>query len=202
MLKSNRVQEIEILTLDREFAGNSINSKLTTELLEKLQKLKLDDSLRALIITGAGNKFFCSGGDIKEYQLIKDKKSLEYNFSRTREVMDSIENLPIPVIAAINGYALGGGAELMLCCDYRIACEGSQIGWPQTRLGIIPAWNGIDRLVRDCGPRVASRLLMTGLTVTAQEALDVGIIDEIVERVETDVVDKLKQVPIQKLLRR
>ena len=82
--------------------------------------------------------------------------------------MDTLEGLECPVISAINGYALGGGAELLLCTDYRIPLK-LKIGWPQARLGIIPAWNGIDRLARDCGPRVASNLMLSGKRIDAEE---------------------------------
>ena len=82
--------------------------------------------------------------------------------------MDTLEGLECPVIGAINGYALGGGAELLLCTDYRMSVKTAEIGWPQARLGIIPAWNGIDRLVRDCGPRVASKLMLSGKRIDAR----------------------------------
>ena len=114
MLRSERLKNIELLILDRPDAGNSISSELTTALLEKLDRLKSDTNLHALIITGAGDKFFCTGGDIKQYQLIKDKKSLNDHFDRTRLVMDTLEELECPVISAIKGYAFGGGAELII----------------------------------------------------------------------------------------
>ena len=180
ILQRKRHGGVEILTLNRQKAGNSISSGLTTELLETLEDISKDGTLNAVIITGAGCKFFCTGGDVKEYRQIKTTESLNTHFDRTRHAMDMLEALPCPVIAAVNGYALGGGGEIMLCCDYRIAEEHAQIGWPQSRLGIIPAWNGIDRLVRDCGARTASRLLMTGERISATRALDLGILDQVV----------------------
>ena len=187
MLRSERLKNIELLILDRPDAGNSISAELTTALLEKLERLKSDNNLHALIITGAGDKFFCTGGDIKQYRSIKDKKSLNDHFNRTRLVMDTLEELECPVISAINGYALGGGAELVLCTDYRLAIQGAKIGWPQARLGIIPAWNGIDRLVRDCGPRVASNLMFTGKQIEAAEAKVLGLIDQVIDN--NNIVD-------------
>ena len=182
MLRTERIDNIELLVLDRPNAGNSIGTGLTTALLERLTLLKTDSQLHAVIITGAGDKFFCTGGDIKEYQTIKDKESLNAHFDRTRLIMDTLEGLECPVISAINGYALGGGAELLLCTDYRISVKTAEIGWPQARLGIIPAWNGIDRLVRDCGPRVASKLMLSGKRIDAKEAKRLGIIDEVIEK--------------------
>jgi enoyl-CoA hydratase/carnithine racemase len=179
MLERERRGGVEILTINRQDAGNSISSGLTTELLAALEELPDDGSLHAVIITGAGDKFFCTGGDVKEYRTIETTEALNSHFDRTRRAMDLIEALPVPVIAAVNGYALGGGGEILLCCDHRIADERAQIGWPQSRLGIIPAWNGIDRLVRDCGPRVASRLMTTGVRISAQQALEHGIVDQI-----------------------
>ena len=187
MLRTERLENIELFILDRPEAGNSISAELTTALLEKLEALKSDNNLHALIITGAGDKFFCTGGDIKQYRSIKDKESLNRHFNRTRLIMDTLEQLECPVISAINGYALGGGAELILCTDYRVAIKGAKIGWPQARLGIIPAWNGIDRLVRDCGPRVASNLMLTGKQIDAEEAKTLGLIDEVIN--DNDVVD-------------
>ena len=187
MLKINRIENIELFTIDRPNAGNSIGSELTSSLLENLKKLKNDTEVHALIITGSGNKFFCTGGDIKEYRRIDTQETLNRHFDRTRQVMDLIEDLDCPVISAINGFALGGGAELALCTDYRIAVRHAEFGWPQARLGIIPAWNGIDRLVRDCGPRIASRLMMTGERISAGKALGYKIIDEVVN--EEDVLN-------------
>jgi enoyl-CoA hydratase/carnithine racemase len=179
MLRTERRGGVEILTIDRQQAGNSISSDLTTALLETLERLAGDAKLHSVVITGGGDKFFCTGGDVKEYRTIENAEALNSHFERTRRAMDLIEALPVPVIAAVNGYALGGGGEIMLCCDHRIADERAQIAWPQSRLGIIPAWNGIDRLVRDCGPRVASRLMMTGVRIDASEALKLGIIDHV-----------------------
>ena len=181
MLNIERIGDIEVLTINRPQAGNSISSDLTSALIENLERLHKENNLHALIITGTGEKFFCTGGDIKEYREIKSPQNLNYHFDRTRRAMDLIETLKCPVISAINGYALGGGAELILCTDYRIAENHSEIGWPQSQLGIIPAWNGIDRLVRDCGPRIASNLLMTGKRISAEAAEKFRIVDIVVE---------------------
>ena len=181
MLDIKRIGDIEVLTINRPQAGNSISSDLTSALIENLERLHKDNHLHALIITGSGDKFFCTGGDIKEYREIKTPQNLNYHFDRTRKAMDLIETLKCPVISAINGYALGGGAELILCTDYRVAEKHSEIGWPQSQLGIIPAWNGIDRLVRDCGPRIASNLLMTGKRISAEAAEEFRIVDIVVE---------------------
>ena len=181
MLNIERIGNIEVLTINRPQAGNSISSDLTSALIENLERLHQDNNLHALIITGSGEKFFCTGGDIKEYREIKSPETLNYHFDRTRKAMDLIETLKCPVISAINGYALGGGAELILCTDYRIAEDHSEIGWAQSQLGIIPAWNGIDRLVRDCGPRIASNLLMTGKRISAEAAEKFRIVDIVVK---------------------
>ena len=179
MLRTERRGGVEILTIDRPHAGNAIGAGLATELLDALDRLAGDETLHAVVVTGAGDRFFCTGGDVKEYRAIATPEELDARFERTRRAMDMLEALPCPAIAAVNGYALGGGGEILLCCDHRVADERAEIGWPQARLGIIPAWNGIDRLVRDCGPRVASRLLLTGERIGAAEALRLGIVDEV-----------------------
>lgn len=182
MLRCERREDVAILTIDRPEAGNSISSGVTDRLLAELERLSQDETLHCVVITGAGDRFFCTGGDVKEYRAIETEADLNARFDRTRRAMDMLEALPCPVIAAINGYALGGGGEIILCCDYRIAEDHARIGWPQVRLGIIPAWNGIDRLVRDCGPRIASRMMLTGTQVSAAEACNLGIVDQVVPR--------------------
>ncbi|MGI9384220.1 MAG: enoyl-CoA hydratase/isomerase family protein [Methyloligellaceae bacterium] len=180
MLRRERHDGAELLVIEREHRGNSMNSELSAAFAEALAELDGDGDLRAVVITGAGEKFFCAGGDIKEYGAIQDREALDATFDRTRAVLDAIEALPVPVIAAVNGYALGGGGELMLACDLRLAASHARIGFPQSQLGIIPAWHGIERLVRDCGPRLAMRLAMTGEQLDAEAARAFGLIDEIV----------------------
>jgi enoyl-CoA hydratase len=121
MLRTERRGGVEILTIDRQQAGNSISSDLTTALLETLERLAGDAKLHSVVITGGGDKFFCTGGDVKEYRTIENAEALNSHFERTRRAMDLIEALPVPVIAAVNGYALGGGGEIMLCCPDRLA---------------------------------------------------------------------------------
>ncbi len=179
MLKRDRRGGVEILTIDREGAGNSMNSGTSIGFNDALDGLEQDGGLRAVVVTGAGERFFCAGGDIKEYAEVTTDDALHTTFDRTRRALDRLEGLPVPVIAAVNGYALGGGAELMLACDWRVAAPHARIGLTQVRLGIIPAWNGIERLVRDCGPRVGLKLATTGEELSAERAKELGLIDEI-----------------------
>lgn len=181
MLKRERHGGTELLVIEREHRGNAMSSELSTAFAETLTDLEGDGGLRAVVITGAGDKFFCAGGDIKAYGAIQDREALDETFDRTRAVLDTIEALPVPVIAAVNGYALGGGGELLLACDLRLAAPHARIGFPQSRLGIIPAWHGIERLIRDCGPRLAMRLAMTGEQLDPEAAKAFGLIDEIVD---------------------
>lgn len=176
-----------ILTIDRAAAGNSIDFATAEALSRALTQAEGDTTLRAVVVAGAGGKFFCTGGDLKAYRAIATCKELERVFGRVRALLDQIEAHPQPVLAAIDGYALGGGLELALACDLRFASASSKLGMPQGRLGIIPGWNGIERLVRQVGRSRAFALLCTGETLTAADAHAIGLVDEIASESALDL---------------
>ena len=149
------------------------------ELAALVQACAADKALRALVITGEGPRFFCTGGDVKAYAQVQDADTLNEVFDLIRNLLDAICALPCPVIAAINGYAIGGGGELALACDLRVMDAGAQIGFPQSRLGIVPGWDGLGRLVSLVGRGAATRMLMKGTRISAVEAQAIGLIDEV-----------------------
>ncbi len=174
-----RRDAVAVLTIDREDAGNSISSEVIAELEAFFQQAEDDVDLRAVVITGAGDRFFAAGGDVKRYRELETREQLRAAFERPRRLMDSIEVFPRPVIAAINGWALGGGAELILACDLRIAAQGARIGFPYAKLSLIAGWYGAERLVHAVGVAAARNLLLRGEPVDAQEAHRIGLVDEV-----------------------
>ena len=130
-------------------------------------------------ITGQGGKFFCSGGDVKAYRALDSEDDLQRVFGRVRDLLDEIECFRLPVLAAIDGYALGGGLELALACDQRFASADARLGTTQARLGLIPGWNGVERLVETVGRPHALRLLFLAEPISAARALDIGLVDEV-----------------------
>ncbi len=179
VLRVERRDRAALLTIDRPHAGNSISAEVTVALDEAITALEKERELVAVVITGAGSKFFSSGGDIKQYRELVTRAQLQSAFERPRRLLDRLEALPVPVIAAVNGIALGGGAELMLACDMRLAASTATIGFPYVRLGLIPGWHGAERLVRTCGYANAMHLLTTGEPVDAQEAHRLGLINRV-----------------------
>ena len=169
-----------VLRLNRPEAGNAISGSVALALGNELRACAAEVALRTLIITGAGPRFFCTGGDVKAYAQLADAAELDRVFNLMRDVCDAIEALPCPVIAALNGFTIGGGAELALACDLRIAESAVQIGFPQARLGIIPGWDGIERLVRLVGRAGAAKLLFAGTRVSAADAHGLRLVDEVV----------------------
>jgi enoyl-CoA hydratase len=168
-----------ILTICRPHAGNSVDTLTAKALGDELRAARRDKDLRAVIIAGEGDKFFCSGGDLKAYRALTTKRQPASAFGRARKLLDDFEAFPLPVIAAIDGYALGGGMEMALACDLRFASANAKLGMPQGRLGLIPGWNGIQRLVEVVGRGTALRLLYAGETVAADDALAMGLVDEV-----------------------
>ncbi len=169
-----------VLRLNRPEAGNAISGEVALALGDKLRACASDPALRTVIITGAGPRYFCTGGDVKAYALLANPEELDRVFNLMRDVCDAIEALPCPVIAALNGFTIGGGAELAMACDLRIAEASVQIGFPQSRLGIMPGWDGLPRLLKTVGRASAAKLLYSGKRVSAAEACDMGLVDEVV----------------------
>ncbi len=171
--------DIGILTINRPDKLNAISNELTSELSSLLDELEKDDKLTVLVITGAGDKAFVAGADIQE--LVDRDARLGRRVSHERqEIFSRIENLPVPVIAAVNGYALGGGLELALACNIRVCSEKAQFGAPEVKLGIIPGDGGTQRLPRLVGLGRAMEMILTGDFIDAQEAYRIGLVNKVV----------------------
>lgn len=167
-----------VLTINRPEALNALNSQVLNDLKAALDELKKEADLRCLIITGAGPKSFVAGADIGEMSTMNPKKGEAFGIAGNK-VMSQVASLPCPVIAAVNGYALGGGFELALACDLRLASEKARFAFPETGLGITPGFGGTQRLARLVGPALASELIFTGRTVKADEALAKGMVSQV-----------------------
>ena len=178
ILRAEEQDGVATLTLNRPEVMNAINFDLLYDLRDQIEKLKLKPDIRVIIITGAGGESFCGGADLKERSTMDELQVKEFLFT-IRNIFTSIEFLSKPVIAAINGFALGGGTELALSCDIRIAAKNASMGLTETRFAIIPGAGGTQRLPRLIGRGKAKELIFTGRRVDAQEALDIGLVNKI-----------------------
>ena len=169
-----------VLRLNRPEVGNAINREVAEALGAQLRACSGDAMPSTLIITGTGQRFFCTGGDVKAYAKLTSPDELNQIFGLMRDVCDALEQLPCPVVAAINGFAIGGGAEMALACDIRIAEASAQVGFPQSRLGLLPGWDGAQRLFDTVGRSAAAQLLFSGKRVSAEEARSLRLVDEVV----------------------
>ncbi len=172
---------ITVLTLNRPQVMNSFNFALLHALKEQIDALKFNNNVRVVIITGAGRKAFCAGADLKERTTFDELQVKEFIFT-IRNLFTSIEHLNKPVIAAINGVALGGGTELALACDIRVASMNASMGLTETRFAIIPGAGGTQRLPRLIGRGKAKELIFTGRRVDAREALQIGLVNQIYDQ--------------------
>jgi enoyl-CoA hydratase len=174
-------ENIGIITLSREKALNALNVEMIAELKDIFKKIGQEKNIYAVIITGAGDKSFVAGADISEMKDLNPEEA--YKFGKFgSSVFRDIENSRMPVIAAINGYALGGGLELALACDIRIASENAIFGFPEVGLGIIPGYGGTQRLPRIVGISQAKKMMYTAERINAGKALEIGLIDEITQK--------------------
>jgi enoyl-CoA hydratase/carnithine racemase len=180
LLKEHRPPFL-ILTLNRPEVRNALNGRLLKELELAIDAAVLLEGLRVLIITGGGDKAFCAGADLKE-RLTMSESEVRSFLSAIRRLLIKIEELPLPVVAAINGFSLGGGTELALACDLRVAVADAALGLTETRFAIIPGAGGTQRLPRLIGTPLAKELIFTGRQLTAQEALAKGLVNRIAAR--------------------
>lgn len=175
--------DLAIVTLDRQEKMNALNAEVFSELGEAFDSLRYDDQVRGVIVTGAGDKAFVAGADIGE--LAKMDAMAGVQVSRTGQgVFRAIERFPKPVLAAVGGYALGGGCELALACHMRVASENARFGLPEVGLGIIPGYGGTVRLARVVGLGRAVEMALTGEMISAEAAREMGLVTHVVPREE------------------
>ena len=173
------------VTIDRPEARNALNLEAMADLDRVLAEAAGWD-LHVLFITGGGDRAFVSGGDLKELESVREEPFALDMARRMRATLDRIPALPFPVVAIVNGHAIGGGAEVAIACDYRLAAADVKIGFTQATRGLLPAWGGIERLVQTVGRGRALHLLTTGRTIDAEEALRVGLFEEVVPRAQLE----------------
>ena len=174
---------VAIITINRPAVLNALNTPTTDELRRAVLQLKHDAGVRVVILTGAGEKSFVAGADINELAALKPAQGKEHA-QRGQHVFDLIENMGKPVIAAVNGFALGGGCELAMACTLRMAADTARFGQPEINLGIIPGYAGTQRLSRLVGKGIAFDLLLTGRQIKADEALQIGLVNRVVPAAE------------------
>lgn len=168
-----------LLTVNRPQALNALNSATLDEIAQAVEQVAADESARVLLVTGAGDKAFVAGADISEMQNFSSEEGAAFS-ARGSRVFAALEALPMPAIALVNGYALGGGCELALACDWILASDRAVFGQPEVNLGVCAGFGGTQRLPRRIGSARAMELLVTGRQVRAEEALAIGLVNEVV----------------------
>jgi enoyl-CoA hydratase len=182
----HKKDRVATITINRPDKLNALSPDVRMGIAMALEQLRLDDDVRVVIITGAGEKAFIAGADIAEF---KGKSGVEgYHYIQTGDIYSAIERFPKPVIAMINGFCLGGGCELAMSCDIRIAGDKAKLGQPETKLGLIPGGGGTQRLPRLVGQGRAMRLIYTGDIIDAAAAEKMGLVDEVVP--QDELIDK------------
>ncbi len=172
-----RIDRIAIITINRPEKLNALNIRTRAELAQALDELRDDSEIRVVILTGAGEKAFVAGADISEFE---GRTAIEQRaVMRSRNIFTTAEEFPKPLIAMINGFCLGGGNELAMCCDLRIAGENARFGQPEINLGIIPGGGGTQRLTRLIGEGRSMQMILTGEMIDAREAWRIGLVNEV-----------------------
>ncbi len=175
----DKKNSVAVVTINRPQALNALNDQVLTELGQVLQEIDKDKALTAVILTGGGEKAFVAGADIKAFESMSPMQAVIFA-EKGQRVFRMIEILKIPVIAAVNGFALGGGCELAVSCDFIIASSKSKFGLPEVSLGLIPGFGGTQRLARFVGLPRARELILTGRMMTAEESLQAGLVNRVV----------------------
>ena len=182
-LLTNLDDGIFMITINRPEKMNALNKDVINELDAVVDEVYKNPEIKSAIITGAGTKAFVAGADISEFLEFQKEQGAELA-RRGQNVFDKIENCPKPIVAAVNGFALGGGCELALACHFIYASDNSKFGQPEVNLGLIPGYGGTQRLTQLVGRNVAMELLMSGNMISAKEAMDYGIVNKVVAQEE------------------
>jgi enoyl-CoA hydratase len=177
------VGQVLTATVARPKALNALNAELLGELHDLIQDVYRNEDIRGLILTGDGEKAFVAGADIKELAILNRKQALELA-EKGQSLFKKIEECPKPIIAAVNGFALGGGCELAMACHIRIATENAKFGQPEVNLGIIPGYGGTQRLTQLVGRGKALEMMLTGDLISAQDAKALGLVNHLVSSVK------------------
>ena len=169
---------VAIITFNRPKALNAMNSVTMKELYEAINLCKNDNAVKAVILTGSGDKAFVAGADISEMKDLRPQQALAF-MELGHETLRALETLPKPSIAAVNGFALGGGTEISMACDMRFASEAAKFGQPEILIGLIPGWGGTQRLPRLIGTGRAKELIMGGAQIDAKRAYEIGLVNKV-----------------------
>lgn len=191
VIKFKKEEGILFLTISRVEAMNALNKEVLNSLKELFEKAREDEEVKGVILTGEGEKAFVAGADIKEFSNYTPFQALEMS-QFGQELFSKIENFPKPVLAAVNGFALGGGCELAMACHIRIASKNAKFGQPEVSLGIIPGYGGTQRLPRLIGLGRALELILTGKMIDAEEALRIGLVNKVVE--QNELIEETKKI--------
>jgi enoyl-CoA hydratase/3-hydroxyacyl-CoA dehydrogenase len=169
------------ITLNRPHRLNTLTADMVTEMHSVLDDFEADKEVKCIVITGAGDKAFSAGADVTAFQGLTPSTAVEAS-SKGQALYTRLERISRPVIASLNGYALGGGLEMASACDFRIASEDAQLGQPEINLGLIPGWGGTQRLVRLVGLAKAKQMIMLGDRISAEEAAKIGLVNKVVPK--------------------
>ena len=203
-VRVERVGDACLIVIDRPGAQNAISRPTMAELGAALDEVAVSDA-RVVALRGAGERIFVSGGDLKELASIRTEPEAQAMAMTMRTLLDRVASLPVPVVAALNGHAFGGGCEVAIACDFRIAADDVKLAFNQVDLGIMPAWGGIERLEAVVGRARALYLLTTGLPIDARTAADWGLVEQVVPRAEFDdrlieLLDRIARAPREALV--
>jgi enoyl-CoA hydratase len=188
---SDLMPGVRQLLFNRPEKLNALSTPMMTEFDAALDEAAMDPSVRVLVLRGAGGKAFVAGADIAEYQGDKRPEFIAYQMN-SRRVFDKLERLPKPVICAVDGFALGGGFEIALCCDILLVSDTAQLGLPEGRLGLSPGGGGTQRLVRAVGKYAASDLMLAGWRMSGQRAYELGVAAEVTEDLDTAIAARAR----------
>lgn len=184
-------QGLATITINRPDKLNALNALTVQEIGKAVAAANADSSVKVIIITGAGEKSFVAGADISEFEGLSEQQAMTLA-ANGQEVFKSIEDSPKPVIAAVNGFALGGGCELAMACHLRIASDNARFGQPEVKLGLIPAYGGTQRMTRLIGRTKALELMITTDMINVQQALELGLLNYVVA--QTELMNKCKEI--------